>query len=358
MIYGRIAAARYLFLAVWGVACVFAAPAVAEEATGYAMPSRGRVAAMLTALFHHHRGAHLPGTDSHPLSTSIFASASPEEALERRERGRITAFADSLVYEGGYFPKEIYALMGYDNMTTARVARKVRQLDMALGQRTSPWEVAGRVGRSGSAGSGTGDLWSMQGSGSVRTPGTLALLPVLAVAYAAYPGDGLNAAAQVSVLQDDDMRAEPVGRAAFSLLRQVLVSKRHDKDAWLRRAAADSGDSDSEHEIRAVRVKDWRYLRGEECVMGRMERVVHLWYHGETYSRTMEEGMKFLQSRESLDFLAALAGVTYGREGLPTEVVSSGASDRKLLELVNDLYDLATSEAVLRVTAEEEDEYD
>lgn len=88
--------------------------------------------------------------------------------------------------------------------------------------------------------------------------------------------------------------------------------------------------------------------------MGRLERALYIWYKGEGYAEIMREGRELLRSRESLAYLAALAAVTYGNEGLPDAVVASGAADRQLLELVNDLHDLATSEAVLRVSPEEE----
>lgn len=227
--------------------------------------------------------------------------------------------------------------------------------------RASPWEIAGRVGRSGAV--DTSDVWTMagplgEGAAAGSGSGVLSLLPVLSVAYACYPEDGLNAAARLSLLRDDDLRAEAVGRAAFSLIRRVLMAGGFDKDGWLREAAGDAGDLDSERELRSVRVKDWRYLRGEECAMGRMERVVYLWYRGDCYERIMREGVKFLRSRESLDYLAALTAATYGRDGMPPDVVQAGAGDRKVMELVNDLHDLATSEAVLRVAPEEDDEED
>lgn len=358
MIFGRIAAARFLFLAAWGMAWLVALPAAAEEDAGYAMPSRAKITALLTALFYHQHDSALTGSHAVPATASVFASLSPDRASEKRERNGIVAFADSLVYEGGYYPQAICSLMGYDNRTTAKISRNVRQLDNAMRRSSSAWEVAGRVGRAADV-RVSGEPLAMRGEGvgdALATPGTLAWLPVLAVAYAEYPGDGAEAAAQLSVLMDDDLRAGPVARAAFSLLRQALIAKRRDKDAWLCSAAVDSGELTSEQDLKAVRVKDWRYLRGEECAMGRMERAVYLWYKGDSYTRIMEEGGKFLQARESLDFLAALAGVTYGREGLPTGVISAAASDAKLLELVHDLHDLATSEAVLGVGAEDGEE--
>ncbi|MCD8349544.1 MAG: hypothetical protein LUC93_02930 [Planctomycetaceae bacterium] len=319
------------------------------------LPARGRVAALLTALFYHEPPVKVATGSVHNMEGAQFGSVSPSKALGLRERAKVVEFAGSLVYEGGYYPKEIYTLLGYENVTTARVARRVRQLDAATGSRPQPWEVAGRVGRSGMRGSS--DNWAMapgEAGEGISTPGTLAYLPTLAVVYAAYPEDGLEAATQLAVLKDDDLRCGPVARAAFSLLRRVLISQTHDKDAWLRMAAADSGDTDTEHDLRAVRVKDWKYLRGEECAMGRFERAIFLWYKGDGYESTLAQGREMLRSRESLAYLAALAGVTYGQESLPMKMVASGASDRQLLDMVNDLYDLATSEAVLRVAPQED----
>ncbi len=342
------------------MAVVLAVPAAAEEDAGEdcSMPSRGRVAAVMTALFYHNPPDALAASGAGVFDRATFASAAPGQALGSRERGKVIDFAKSLVREGGYYPQEIYTLLGYKDETAARVARTVRRLDDAGLARPSPWEVAGRVGRSGM--SGSSDHWAMAPGGAdeggMTSPGTLAYLPVLAVAYAGYPGDGLEAAAQLAVLKDDDIRAASTARAAFSLIRQVLSSRDRDKDAWLRRAAADGLDLDTEHDLRAVRVKDWRYLRGEECAMGRLERAVFLWYGGESYQRIMAKGREALRSRETLAYLSALAAATYGQEGLPAEVLAGGASDRQLLELVHDVYDLATSEAVLRVMPEGSDE--
>lgn len=345
----------HLMVALAVAVASLSASAAEREADG-AEPARGRVAALLTALFYHE-----PPAQSGPkgavgkMDGAQFGTVSPAKALGFRERAKVIEFAHLLVYEGGYYPKEIYTLLGYENVAAARVAKRVRQLDAAAGSRPQPWEVAGRVGRSGMRGSS--DNWAMapgEAGDGISTPGTLAYLPSLAVVYAAYPDDGLEAAMQLAVLKDDDLRSASTARAAFSLLRRVLLSKKHDKDAWLREAAADSGDMDTEHDLRAVRVKDWKYLRGEECAMGRLERAVYLWYKGDGFEATMANGRELLRSRESLAFLAALAGVTYGQESLPMRVVASGASDRQLLDMVNDLHDLATSEAVLRVAPEED----
>ncbi|MCL2001207.1 MAG: hypothetical protein FWG74_07210, partial [Planctomycetes bacterium] len=242
-----------------------------------------------------------------------------------------------------------------ENSSTARVARLTRQMDKAMERKPSPWEVAGRVGRSGI--SGSSDNWAMtpgsDGEIDVSSPGTLAYLPALAVVYAAYQADGQAAAAQLAILKDDDLRAASAARAAFSLLARVLTSQQHDKDGWVRSASTDSRDPDTEQDIRAVRVKDWRYLRGEECAMGRLERAIYIWYKGNGYEEIMDAGRKSLRSRESLAYLAALAAATYGMESLPSRVIATGASDRQLLELINDLYDLAVSEAVLKVEEEE-----
>ncbi len=354
----RFAPAKLLFLAVWGTALLCAARAASEEgalAGRNALLSRGRAAALMTALFYHNP----PAAFSEPLFGSFdgtsFSSAAPGQALEARERAKVVDFAKSLVYEGGYYPQEIYTLLGYRNAEAARVARQLRQLDHAANSRPSPWEVAGRVGRSGM--SGASDHWAMApggaGDSGVSSPGTLAYLPALAVVYADYPVDGLEASSQLAVLKDDDVRAGPAARAGFSLLRRILISQRHDKDEWLRAAALDSRDADTEHDLLSVRVKDMRYLRGEECAMGRLERAVHIWYRGDNYGRIMASGRETLRSRESLAYLSALSAATYGQEGLPSEVIVSASSDRQLLGLVNDLYDLATSEAVLRVASEE-----
>lgn len=346
-----------LLLAASGLA-VFTGMACAADESGGAMPTRGRAAALLTALFYHDASEQPRQLDegiSYPAAGAVFPSVPPEQALFSRERSRVFDFARSLIYEGGYYPKEIYQLLGYDGANTARIARLTRQLDQAGGKTPAPWEVAGRVGRSGI--SGSSDHWAMapggNGDADVSTPGTLAYLPTLAIVYAGYPADGREAAAQLAILKDDDLRAAPVARSAFSLLTRVLVAEGHDKDAWLRAAARDSEDSDTEHDLRAVRVKDWRYLRGEECAMGRLERAVHLWYKGESYDEIMGQGRELLRSRESLAYLASLTAVTYGMESLPTRVISTGATDRKLFDLINDLYDLATSEAVLQVAPED-----
>jgi hypothetical protein len=268
------------------------------------------------------------------------------------ERAKMVDFANSLVYEGGYFPAEIYRMLGYNDVAAARVARLARQLDSAAGNNApAPWEAAGRVGRSGLG--GVSDNWSMAPEGSgLSSPGTLAYLPILAISYAAYPVDGREAASQLAILKDDDLRAAPVARAAFSLLHAALTAGRHDKNAWVMAASTDSGDADTGLDVRAARVKDWRYLRGEECAMGRLERTVYLWYRGGDYGEIMSSGREKLQSRESLAYLASLAAVTYGMESLPRRIIAAGSGDRQLLDLINDLYDLAVSEAVLRVAPE------
>ncbi len=343
-------AARLLVVA--AVLCAAAARGGAADAPKY--PPRGKVAALLTALFYHDANFS-PAQSRVAPEVAAFVSVSPERALAGRERGKVVDFAKSLVYEGGYYPREIYALLGIRDERTARTGRLVRQLDGRSGA-PSPWEVAGRVGRSGM--SGSSDHWAMaagDGGAGLSTPGTLAYLPALAVVYSAYPEDGCEAAAQLAVLKDDDMRAAPAARAAAGLLIRVLTADAHDKDGWLRGAGRDSGDGDTEHDLRAVRVKEWRYLRGEECAMGRLERAAYIWYKGRDYAGVMEEGAELLRSRESLAYLAALAAATYGQEALPGRVINSGAADRQLLELVNDLYDLATSEAVLQVAPPDEE---
>ena len=363
-------AARTRFAAVGALAWLIALSGMsASEADGNPYPPRGRVVALMTALFHHDTGMHATAEMQGGNKDQIaFVSASPEKALSLRERAKVVDFAKSLVYEGGYYPKEIYALLGYKNVTTARTARLFRQLDEKMGgdagdvgavqpgSHPSPWEVAGRVGRSGM--SGVSDHWAMApgavGDLALSTPGTLAYLPSLAVVYSAYHSDGLEAAAQLAILKDDDMRAAPVARAAAGLLLRVLTADAYDKDAWLRAAAKDSRDGDTEQDLRAVRVKDWRYLRGEECAMGRLERAVFLWYKGNDYESIMAKGGEMLRSRESLAYLASLAAATYGQESLPGQIVNTGATDRQLLELINDLYDLATSEAVLQVAPQED----
>lgn len=337
------------------------ARSVAAEsyAAGKAALSRGRTGALITALFYHDPA---PGDDSgdlarnHPLNGTSFASANPRQAMNSVERGKVVEFAKSLIYEGGFFPGEIYQLLGYKDVKTARVGRLVGQLDSAGGRKPAPWEAAGRVGRSGMT--GVSDHWAMapgeEGESGLSSPGTLAYLPMLAVVYANYPEDGCEAASQLAILKDDDIRAASAARAALSLLVRILTSDKLDKDAWLRAAASDSRDSETEHDIRMTRVKEWKYLRGEECAMGRLERAVHLWYKGRNYEEIMAEGRRLLRSRESLAFLAGLAGVTYGPESLPNRVIVRGSNDHQLLDLISDLYDLATSEAVLRVGSEPE----
>lgn len=290
------------------------------------------------------------------MEGASLGSLSPQQVERLAERGKVMKFAKTLVYEGGYFPREIYHLLGYEDAATAKVARVARQLDSAAGTAPAPWEVAGRIGRSGI--SGSSDHWAMapgrDGATGLSTPGTLAYLPTLAVVYAGYPQDGQEAAAQLAVLKDDDIRAAPVARSALSLLTQILTSQSHDKNEWIRTAAADSRDIETENDVRALRVKDWRYLRGEECAMGRLERAVFIWYKNDGYDEIMAKGRELLRSRESLAYLAGLAAATYGMESLPKRVITSGASDRQLFEMINDLHDLATSEAVLRVAPEEE----
>lgn len=332
------------------------APIGAQDGASEAFPSRGRATALLTALFYHDatvlNAAKAPR--DLPKEGAIFGSATPSQALFSQERGRVIDFARSLVYEGGFYPKEIYQLLGYSDVNTARIARLTRQLDRVSNKKPAPWEVAGRVGRSGNT--GASDHWAMvpgdSGDASTSSPGTLAYLPALAIVYAAYPNDGREAAAQLAILKDDDLRAAPAARVAFSLLVRILVAKEYDKDAWLRDASRDSRDSDTERDIRSVRVKNWQYLRGEECAMGRLERAIFLWYKGESYQEIMDLGRENLRSRESLAYLAALAAATYGMESLPNRVIANGASDRQLLDLVNDLHDLATGDAVLRVESD------
>lgn len=315
-------------------------------------PMKGRSSALLTALFHYDA----PATRNTRNDGQRFHSASPGALTMSGERAKVTEFAQSLIYEGGFFPSEIYQLLGLDNKVTSRVARITRQLDRASGKAPAPWEVAGRIGRSGMAGSS--DNWAMapgeSDEDSLPSPGTLAYLPALAVTYASYPEDGLEAASQLAVLKDDDMRAASTARAGIGLLMTILVSERPDKDSWLRKAAAGSGDPDTDRDIRSVRMKDWRYLRGEECAMGRLERAIHIWYKGDGYQEIMAEGTRNLRSREGLAYLASLAAATYGMESLPNNVIAKGAGDVTLRELINDLYDLGTSEAVLRVAPPEE----
>lgn len=351
---------------VWAAALVTAAACFAQPSpvsaadyafTGVATPSRGRAAALLTALFYYdpaYAAEAATGKAKPGEGVTHLSSVPPGAAQQSAERGKLLEFAGSLIYEGGFFPKEIYQLLGYKDVKTAKVARLARQLDSASGKAPAPWEVAGRVGRSGM--SGASDHWAMapgdDGDPGLSTPGTLAYLPALAVVYANYPADGCEAAAQLAILKDDDVRAAPVARSALSLLVAVLLAEGHDKDAWLRTAAADSRDPDTERDLRAVRAKDWRYLRGEECAMGRLERAVYIWYKGDNYAAIMQEGTQKLRSRESLAYLSSLAAATYGMEGLSDQVVARGSSDRQLLELIRELHDLATSEAVLRVEPE------
>jgi hypothetical protein len=318
--------------------------------------SRSRTAALLTALFHHDVPAEAEEFRRNAPGGASLGSLSPRRVEMLPERAKILDFAHSLVYEGGYFPGEIYQMLGYSGAVAARIARLTRQLDRAAGSGAppSPWEAAGRVGRSGLG--GASDHWAMapgeDGEPGVLSPGTLAYLPALAVTYAEYPADGREAAAQLAVLKDDDLRAGPAARAAFSLLHNILTADRHDKDAWLVAASADGGDADTEQDVRAVRIKDWRYLRGEECAMGRLERAIHIWYKSAGYEESLAAGRERLRSSESLAYLASLAAATYGMESLPRRVIVAGSEDRQLLDLINDLYDLATSEAVLRVASE------
>lgn len=323
------------------------------DSTGGTVPSRGRSAALLTALFHHDAQNPRPRAED---GSRRFTSANPKQAAASAERGKVVAFANSLVYEGGYYPSEIYKLLGAEGGKNAKVGRIMRQLDASEGKKPAPWEVAGRVGRSDLG--GVSDNWAMApgepDEEGISSPGTLAYLPMLAIAYAAYPQDGLEAAAQLATLKDDDIRAAAAARGGVSLLMRVLVAAKHDKDAWLRDASTDTLDPDTEHDLRTVRVKDWKYLRGEECAMGRLERAIYIWYKGESYQEIMAEGRKQLRSREGLAYLATLAAATYGMESMPERVIVSGASDSQLLRLIDDLHDLATSEALLQVHSENE----
>ena len=341
------------------LACVPAWIGQAGEDGRQAVFTQGRATAVLAALFHYD-ASEVKGRESwNAGAESAIASLSPRRAVLAPERGKVREFARSLISEGGYFPKEIYQLLGYGDVAAARAVRVIRQLDNLAGAGggvPAPWEAAGRVGRSGLIGSS--DHWAMAagpaGESLPTSPGTLAYLPVLVVAYAAYPADGGEAAAQLAVLKDDDLRAGPAARAAAALLFHILSGSRHDKDAWIVAAAADSRDAETGRDVKSVRVKDWRYLRGEECAMGRLERAVHVWYKSESYETAMAAGTENLRSSESLAYLAALAAATYGMEGLPRRVIAAGAADRSLVELVNDLYDLANSEAVIRVAPEGE----
>ncbi len=320
------------------------------------LPPRGRVTAMLTALFHHDPTLRPDSADPFSLAKR-FPSLSPTALRGRGERAKVVEFAQSLIYEGGYYPQEIYTLLGYTNLNAARVARQISLLDRQSNRQPSPWEVAGRVGRSGMG--AVSDHWAMAAGAdeaeAIPTPGTLAYLPSLAIVYALYPDDGLEAAHQLATLKDDDIRATPAAKAAYRLLAEALAAGHIDKDAWLREAAAASGDENARQDLRAVRVKDWRYLRGEECAMGRVERAVYLWYKGKGYIDTLEDGEKLLRSRESVAYLSALAAATYGPEGMPPELLANSAADRELFDLINDLYNLAGCEAVLRVLPEEYD---
>lgn len=343
----------FLFLLFWSGSV----PAPDMQPDSGLLLSRGRVSALLTALFYYNTTpdsvpAMLPrGNGARPPA---FGSLSPSRTVNIEEREKITAFARSLIYQGGFFPTEIYQLLGIENPTAARIARISRQIDDAAKYKPAPWEVAGRVGRSGMR--GASDHWAMApggDAGRISTPGTLAYLPALAIVYAGYPQDGIEAAAQLAILKDDDMRAAPAARVAESLLTRILVGDKHDKDAWLRAAAADSGDAETEYDIRAVRAKEWQYLRDEECAMGRLEKPLFLWYKGTTYDQIMQQGRQLLRSKESLAYLAALSAATYGIESLPRAVLSAGSRDAQLIDLTNSLHDLAVSDAVLRVEPEE-----
>ncbi len=354
--FGRITVQRFLFLmagTLFGLGRLIYAFAGTELSVDH-LPQRGRVTAMLTALFHHHPTLRPDAADPFSLAKR-FPSLPPHELRGRGERAKVVEFAQSLIYEGGYYPQEIYTLLGYTNMNTARVARQISLLDRKSTRSPSPWEIAGRVGRSGLGASP--DNWAMaagsDGAEAIPTPGTLAYLPSLAIVYALYPDDGLEAANQLAILKDDDIRAAAAAKAAYRLLAEALAANCIDKDAWLREAAAAAGDENARQDLRAVRVKDWRYLRGEECAMGRVERTFFVWYKGKGYAGTLEEGEKLLRSAESRAYLAALTAATYGPEGMPPEVLTSSASDRELYDLINDLYNLAGCEAVLRVLPEE-----
>ncbi|MDR0362867.1 MAG: hypothetical protein LBJ46_09335 [Planctomycetota bacterium] len=341
--------------------CVFSnRTAESAEAGAHFLPLKGRTAALLTALFHHDASGRqrTPPSFRDSVAPDLkIDSKSPAQISRTAERQKVVEFAHSLIFEGGYYPAEIYQLLGIDNPATARVGRVARQLDKAANTAPAPWEIAGRVGRSGMA--GASDHWAMAPSDydddTISTPGTLAYLPTLAVAYAAYPWDGLEAAEQLAILKDDDLRAGAAARTAMGLLLRILVSESPDKNEWLRGAAGDSGDLDTERDIRSVRVKDWRYFRGEECAMGRLERAIFIWYKGDTYREIMAEGRENLRSREALSYLAALAGATYGMESLPSHVITEGGGDSILRELIDDLQDLAASEVVLRVAPLEKD---
>ncbi len=353
---GRFAVHRFLFLmagTLFGLGRLIYAFAGTELSVEH-LPQRGRVTAMMTALFHHHPTLRPDTADPFSLAKR-FPSLPPNELRGRNERAKVVEFAQSLIYEGGYYPQEIYSLLGYTNLNAARVARQISLLDRKSGRTPSPWEIAGRVGRSGL--SASSDNWAMaagaDAADTIPTPGTLAYLPSLAIVYSLYPDDGLEAANQLATLKDDDVRAAPAAKAAFRLLAEALAADHIDKDAWLREAAAAADDENARQDLRAVRVKDWRYLRGEECAMGRVERAIFIWYKGKGYAGTLEEGERQLRSTESLAYLAALAAATYGPEGMPPEVLTSGSSDRELYDLVNDLYNLAGCEAVLRVIPEE-----
>ncbi len=125
----RFASARCLFLAVCGAALLSAAaglagegsPAAADADAQNGLLSRGRTAALMTALFYHNPPAALSPSSFGTFDGTTFSSTAPGQALESRDRGKIVDFAQSLVYEGGYYPQEIYALLGYKDAHSAEI---------------------------------------------------------------------------------------------------------------------------------------------------------------------------------------------------------------------------------------------
>ncbi|MCD7895998.1 MAG: hypothetical protein LUG50_04905, partial [Planctomycetaceae bacterium] len=87
--------------------------------TGGEMPTRGRVTALLTALFHHDNGVSLAAS----ATDGVFQSIAPRSVRSKRERDKIIEFANALIYDGGFYPAEIYALLGIRDAATARIAR-------------------------------------------------------------------------------------------------------------------------------------------------------------------------------------------------------------------------------------------
>lgn len=184
--------------------------------------------------------------------------------------------------------------------------------------------------------------------------GLYAHVVTLSALYARQPEDGLAAAGHLAFLTSDDAKSEACARAAFALLAHVLTAPSINRDESVRAAAEAAADDDVARALLAARVKPARMLRDEATQLGRLERVVHLWYataprpaaaapeHGpglagfgpsaapeasvddngiqdraRAAGLLLREGLGLVQHWDARFFLFALAGASYGIDALP-----------------------------------------